>query len=430
MIKIQEKLSKLYFSLLLLCIYAPTFQVFDKASAQYFYISLVNTIFLLLIPKYIEKVDFRNYFRHPLIYTYFGYIAISVLSLLVSINLVESSVKLFQMITFFLALVIIKFFISKKLISVNLLLILIFGSLIVDIFFSLIAYAPFIINDIEYTYDQNTRLIGLYGNRNILATIIFFKIPFVILLALKKRVKIISVFAFLIISLAFFNISLLSSRATYLSILICSIFLILTISYLSFKHKEYIKKYLPHLLLFFAPLLIAFIMSNFAIDSNDEGAIVKRFSSITSTEDTSISTRLRYYSHSIEHVLKNPLLGGGIGNWKIISIKYDSENIQNYIITYNAHNDFLEAFAETGIFGGLLFLFFFLSIPYYLFLTYRNNLSIKFNENYLPILALPFIVYFIDLNLNFPSSRPSNQVLFLFYLAIVLITYSKTCEKK
>ena len=40
-----------------------------------------------------------------------------------------------------------------------------------------------------------------------------------------------------------------------------------------------------------------------------------------------------------------------IGNWKIISIKYDSENIQNYIIPYNAHNDFLEAFAETGIFG-------------------------------------------------------------------------------
>lgn len=430
MTKIQEKLSRLYFSLLLLCVYAPTFQVFDKAAAQYFYISIVNTIFLLLIPKYIEKVDFRNYFRHPLIYTYFGYIVISVLSLLVSINIVESSVKLFQIITFFLALVITKFFISKRLISVNLILILITGSLIVDIFFSLIAYVPFVINDIEFTYAQNTRLVGLYGNRNILATIIFFKIPFVILLALKKKARIISVIAFLIISLAFFNISLLSSRATYLSILICSIFLILTISYVSFKHKEYIKKYLSAVFLFFAPLLIALIMSNFAVDSNDEGAVVKRFSSIASTEDTSINTRLRYYSHSIEHTLKNPLLGGGIGNWKIISIKYDSENIQNYIIPYNAHNDFLEAFAETGIIGGLLFLLFFLLTPYYLFLTYRNNSSIKFNQIYFPILTLPYITYFIDLNLNFPSSRPSNQVIFLFYLAIVLIIYSKTSEKK
>ena len=43
--------------------------------------------------------------------------------------------------------------------------------------------------------------------------------------------------------------------------------------------------------------------------------------------------------------LNNPFLGG-IGNWKIISLKYDAENIKNYIIPYNAHNDVLEAFLQ------------------------------------------------------------------------------------
>jgi hypothetical protein len=36
------------------------------------------------------------------------------------------------------------------------------------------------------------------------------------------------------------------------------------------------------------------------------------------------------------------------------------------------------------------------------------------------ILTLPFVSYFIDLNLNFPSSRPSNQVLLLLYIGIIL----------
>jgi len=312
-----------------------------------------------------------------LIYSYLGYIAVSILTLIVSINLVESSVKIFQIITFFLALLIIKIFVSKKIISINLILILIILSLIADMFFSLSAYVPFVINDVDFTYDQNTRLVGLYGNRNILATILCFKIPFVILFALRKRVRYISVITVLIVSTAFFNISLLSSRATYLSIFICSIFLILAMSYMSFKHRENIKKYLFDILLFFVPLVVAFIISNFAVDSNDEGAVVKRFSSITSAEDTSINTRLRYYSHSIEHTLKNPFLGGGIGNWKIISIKYDSENIKNYIIPYNAHNDFLEAFAETGILGGLFFLLFF-SYNTLLFIHYLQAQFIKY----------------------------------------------------
>jgi O-antigen ligase len=171
-------------------------------------------------------------------------------------------------------------------------------------------------------------------------------------------------------------------------------------------------------------------MSNLAIDSNDEGAIVNRFSTITSTEDSSINTRLRYYSHAIEHTFKNPLLGGGIGNWKIISIKYDSENIKNYIIPYNAHNDFLEAFAETGLVGGFFFLFFFLLTPFYLYRIFQNKSSNRSNEIYLALMVLPFLVYFVDLNLNFPSSRPSNQIIFLFYLTIVLVTHSKIYAKK
>ena len=76
---------------------------------------------------------------------------------------------------------------------------------------------------------ESDRLVGLYGNRNILATILCFKIPFVILLAFRKRVTYISILSFIVTTMAFFNITLLSSRATYLSIILCVIFLLLTL---------------------------------------------------------------------------------------------------------------------------------------------------------------------------------------------------------
>ena len=104
--------------------------------------------------------------------------------------------------------------------------------------------------------------------------------------------------------------------------------------------------------------------------------------------------------------------------------------LKNYIIPYNAHNDFLEAFAETGLVGGFFFLLFFLLTPYYLYRIFQNKSSNRPNEIYFAILTLPFLVYFVDLNLNFPSSRPSNQIIFLFYLTIVLITHSKIYAKK
>ena len=114
---------------------------------------------------------------------------------------------------------------------------------------------------------------------------------------------------------------------------------------------------------------------------------------------------------------------------KIISLKYDSEDIKNYIIPYNAHNDVLEAFAETGIIGGLSFLLFFLSIPYFFLKNLKEKLLDQNGFTQSILLFLPFIIYFVDLNLNFPSARPSNQVFLLLYIAIVMITQLKINDK-
>ena len=422
----KKRFSNLYLVFLALTIYSPNLQVFDRMAIQNLLISSVNFLALISIPFVFNIKDFTKQVKHPIFLIYCGYLFFALLSMTKSINIVESFVRLGQLLNFAISLLIIIFISKQKLVKMNTVLIIILVSILLDMFFSLINYVPFVTNGIPYQYDQNTKLVGIHGNRNILATVLFFKIPFVVILASRLKKSYVSIIAFIITTIAFFNISLLSSRATYLAIIICSIILIFSYVF-SYVKKLKIKSY--GMLLYFLPLFIAYFMSTNAIDSADQGDVINRVSTITSTDDTSKNTRLRYYSHSIEHTLKNPFLGGGIGNWKILSIKYDAENIENYVIPYNAHNDILEASAETGVIGGLFFLASFLIIFYYLINMLKKNLYSENNFFYF-MLVLPFIIYFIDLNLNFPSSRPVNLVFYLLYISIIITSKNDMDEKQ
>lgn len=215
-----------------------------------------------------------------------------------------------------------------------------------------------------------------------------------------------------------------------LGIIICLVTIIIISVYVKLKRGyEFFKFNKPILLYYILPCILAYSLTTYIIDPSDQGDVTSRISSLTSSEDDSKNTRLRYYSHLSEHIFKNPLLGSGIGTWKIYSIKYDRENIQNYIIPFNAHNDVLEVSAETGIIGGLFFLSFFGYLFFYLLKNLQKNHSDPYSYYYSLVMCLPFIIYFIDLNLNFPSSRPFNQYLLLLFIYIILYSNKSLNEK-
>ena len=420
-----------YLVLLTISIYTPQFDVYDKMSIQYLLMSISNIIAIIGFPFLFDKKELLRPLKHPLILFSLGYLIMGILSLIKSINIIESYVELGQVITFIITLFLLIFLVYERLIKINQILIILTITLLIDIAFSLGAYLQFVFNDVPYTLEENWRLVGQYGNRNILATVLSFKIPLVIILALRLKKNYMYIITFIILTLSFFNIALLSSRATYLAIITCIafIFVISLIKYIKERTNIFsVNKSI--ILLYLIPCLIAYIMSFKAIDPGPQGNVVSRIATITSTNDSSKNTRLRYYAQSLTHISKNPLLGAGIGNWKILSIKYDSENIQNYIIPYNAHNDILEATAETGIIGGLSFLLFFLLILYYLYQLLIINIFTIDKYSYTLLLILPFLVYFIDLNLNFPSARPANQFFLLMYICIILSFKMKMNEEK
>ena len=157
-------------------------------------------------------------------------------------------------------------------------------------------------------------------------------------------------------------------------------------------------------------MFIGFLTINFFLGSSNDVSLNNRLTTVN-TDDPSTNQRLRFYKHGFEHILQNPLIGVGIGNWKLKSIEYDSENLTSYIIPYHLHNDFLQYGTETGIIGMIIYLSLFL----YLFKV--NIYSIKSNYFLSISLTIALMVFFIDSNLNFPHHRPAMMIL----LALIMI---------
>ena len=94
----------------------------------------------------------------------------------------------------------------------------------------------------------------------------------------------------------------------------------------------------------------------------------------------------------------------------------------SYIVPFFTHNDLLEVFVETGILGIISYLIFIYLIFRLTFTNIKLSLN-KSDEFKLVYLFLPFIVYFVDMNLNFPLDRPAMQILLIFYI-IILMKYT------
>tara|TARA_A100001011_G_scaffold399513_1_gene508518 strand:+ start:1866 stop:2468 length:603 start_codon:yes stop_codon:yes gene_type:complete len=162
--------------------------------------------------------------------------------------------------------------------------------------------------------------------------------------------------------------------------------------------------------LFISTLMLSYALSLFALGSDNSANAANRIQTIN-FEETSTNTRLRYYSYAVDEIISNPLIGVGYGNWKIVSIDRDKENILSYVVPYTMHNDFLEVAVELGLLGLLLFLLIFL-IPVYKLVQIVIN-----KESIFAILLLSSLaVYMIDANLNFPSLRMSS----LFFCALLI----------
>jgi O-antigen ligase len=268
----------------------------------------------------------------------------------------------------------------------------------------------------------NDFLKGLAGNKNITAASLVMKIPFVLLVYHQYKSRLVKFISLFILTIVIINLLFLGSRASFISLFLIFITYVL---FILFKNRNELNlSFLLKHLHIPVILILSFLFFNSNVAQDDQGTIQNRVSSFVVEDlDESSLQRIRFYKQALKFSLENPLMGAGIGNWKVISVKLDKDYITSYIVPYVLHNDFLEVLGETNIIGLFFYVLFFISIFYIIKKNYFYNNNKSSDYKYVLVL-LSLIAYLVDASLNFPLYRALMQISLLLTLLYVLKLHS------
>lgn len=400
----------------LLMEFLPSFKTIEHYSPQYVYLGLLNIvvgIYCYCNPRMVPQSLISIYRNSTILKIYATFLLFCGMSIITAINVSLAVV------TFSKLLIVFCMFLNVTILLYNRLNLLFKIAFLVGI--SVVVQAFSILLDFSKTLDLST-IKGNLGNINILAASLNIKIAFLVLGIIhfsnwKKAILILA----LLLSVTI--IFLTGSRATFLGLTLqLIVFLAFYAKTNTLKKPEFIK--MASIVL---PVLLSFIISNQILekygDSERYKSIGNRIGQIELTDnptDSSAKLRLDFWKNASEISLENPLLGVGIGNWKIKSLAYENTLVDDSNISSNTHDDFLELMAETGIINGLLYLSLF---GFVLYITVKNILKTNEKETQLvAILSLMmFSSYVLDALLNFPLYIPAMQLGFCFLLALTLV---------
>jgi putative inorganic carbon (hco3(-)) transporter len=396
----------------------PNWMTFDSNGPKFMTLSFLNLLTLIFLL-------FNNQFRfHPKIkseffiniagFAYLMLMIVSLLSFFKAWNVNESILHFAKVFTTFSAAYLVSvLLIAEKrgwvYLAVSLSLLLIFDSLTVfsDISKFIQGKIPSIVN-----------IKSVYSNKNILGASILVKLPFALWLFIFRKGwlrNLGAIAAFLSMPAIFF----ISARAFYIGLFTTSGLLAcyFLLRYLNTRDKIHLNLLAAYALIFGASIVIFDFTQEYLYPKNKDGlaqGIVTRLSTI---ELESGGGRFGGWKRSWHLIKKEPILGVGLGNWKVETLKEENLTNPDFTLQYKAHNDFIETTTETGIIGGLLYLGIFIFIG----LEFLKKLLKGASDDVLSFYFLPatgMVCFFFDAFFNFPQDRPEISAL----MAIIIGT--------
>ena len=384
----------------------------DRIIPQFLLLSILNTLtFIHLLRNNALLPTINSALKEKIIICYSLFILTCFISIFFADNFSESVITFSRYVTYLLSFI--SIYSIAKLIGKIFLQYFIFFSL----FALFIESLSIVYNAVDRviingeTFERDNFLLRTFtGNINIAANSIVSKLMVVYLIIYTYRDKRLVYLSYALLFISFSALFILLTRSAFLSIGI------LTLVMMTFNYKKIISSSIPII----AIMLIGYFFVNSTLNTENPDEISSRIGSIgINTQDDSINERLGYYSDAVKSIMQYPILGIGVGNWKIKSIEYAGNTVSGYTVPYHAHNDFLQITAEIGIIGGLLYLMIYL-IPIYRILI-ELNLRVLDNLNLVYLLIISAV--FIDSMLNFPIARPVNHIYLIFTLVAFLQTY-------
>ena len=424
-IKVKSDLKTTYYLLLLgyilIPVFTPNFYTLDSNGPKFLAMAILNLIsfaVFLTDTDYTKRPEIRSgFFRSFIGIAYTLFLIISLLSFFNAINLNEALLNFVRIFTVFAStyILFVIFRSNRKYLfhaAMALNFLLLFDCL--TVFYHMYS---FIAGQVTTVYDIKS----VYSHKNILASALFVKLPASIWLMFystgwKKQL------GYFVGLSAILATIMLSTRAFYLGLVLLLIALIsfATIRFFVARKRSQMLLIVRWAGLFLLALLVFVVAQRFLFPKTDKILgnieIVSRLSTIRADE-SSTHARLSSWKRSVKLISEYPVLGVGIGNWKIQVLKYENPEKGNYLYQYKNHNDFLEVTAETGIPGGLAYLSIFILI---LFGFVKASLKAGPDDDSLKFLffsAFGILAYSVDAFFNFPADRPEIQALFAIYVA-------------
>ena len=397
---------------------------------RFTFIALLLVVLTFFIsPKNIyQAFQMKGLFR-VFLFVFFAFLLISILSLFFAINPVEGLTDILKWILFFvLVLYAYSIFISEPASKT-----LLFKAIAVN---ALIAFVIGVYQFLNLNFtDQDPNLVyevtGLMAHKNQYSFSLFLLLPFLAggVLSLKKSWKTLSIIA---LSSTIIMLVMLQTRAVWIGIFFSG-FILLPVLLIINRKKQLINlrnKIVKRIIFLLSAVFVILILVVFlGPEKWPTGKIKSRITSVVDPEFTSNVWRIEMWQATLDLIEDHPLAGVGAGNWKIEIYPYYSKYLPSvYRHWRNPHNDYLQVFAEKGIFGLLLFIGVLLLVlikGFTLLFSLRDKNLIWQMAFFLFVL----IVFYVILFFSFPTERP-NQLVFLAIAIACVFSFDQQQVKK
>lgn len=376
---------------------------------------VINTLVGSLI-LFKEKQAFLNHSQH-----FFSgllgmglciYLGVGALSLSNALSLSDGIVEWLKMFSWVGAILLGSFLLKDK----NGSLLFVKASILAILVVGLIGLWEFI--SIIDQLDQDKilyRVNATFEHKNLLATGLLLSLPFGFLLYQQSSEKLWKGLAIGTNGISLVLILITQSRAAWFAMIIAFGFVVLMFLLTPSKRKQ-IRQ--PKYWGIIGGGIIVGMGLIWGLSSREiiANAPIDRMQAIFTYEDTknehteTIKERLLLWENTIAMIKAYPLLGVGLGNWKIHFPKYRINGLrseQGQVFFQRPHNDYLWVMSEIGVIGGAVYLTILLATLWYSFLLLRRD-EVQESTDYYSILAITTgMVAFILFSLvDFPKERP------------------------
>lgn len=405
----------------------------DVTSLRHFFISILISVggtfaFITLIRK---KQHCINPFSFPVMKVWLGLIAWMLLSFLWALNRVESLVVANRWILIIMLAFLLIVFLTDRANTLHFIIYSAMAVALVNVIVCISSY--FYLNCADYPH-KIPMINGGYGNKNIFAVCMMFKLPF-LYYALFRYKRVFKVISSILIVAICFCLPIISTRSAFICLGL-NILILFTYSIfymLRFKKKHYLLKSV----LIFVLLIGGFVLGSYFVTyryahgnqkQKNEFAVSQRIKETGTGKSSKV--RLQNWKNTITIAREKPLHGWGVGNHKIVIMKVETPQKNNFVVSDHAHNDFLEMYSELGFLGMLIYLSLYITM---FIVGIRIIFYKKTKEPYrlISLVSLMLLLtYMNDAMFNFPNERATCQIYLALSVGMMGMCYFKYKEIK